>query len=614
MRNVCQVMLFTLGVGLAASVALAQPPEESRNNAPKIDKAAAADALVTRMTAFDKNKDGKLTRDEITDTRLVRMFDHADANHDGVVTRDELVTWAAKAVAEDVESRNAPGLMGPPDGGPGGPERHHGRGGRGFGGRGVGGFGPRSQPGQIMSASIIQTLKLTDQQKKDEADLQKHVDDELGKMLTAKQKQRLKDIQQVSRPGGPGGFGPGRRGRRSPGRPPGQDAAPSDRGPGGPPDNIGPPNAERRGPDGPPDGGRPDRGLAERGPGGPPPGFGGPGFGGPGFGGPGRFGGPAATPGQILSPTIVDELNLKSQQKDQLSALQKEVDGKLALMLTDEQKRQFKEMGHARLGAVETDAAVVPVSAVRWRGHPAAKGRRGVARNNPCAERQPGSRRGGLDWPLGSTRFRPLACRKLAAMARTGLRRDQSRDEFAHDVERDVERPVETRDAGNGGLDPCRLGEAHLSDEPGRRQLGALCASTDGKQLWKRQLGTNRPIRGDEGNGASPSPSTDGKHVFVFVGSGQLACFDFDGNEVWKFNAQDRYGRFQTQHGMHTTPLLYQDRLYMQLIHSGGAWVIALDPTTGKQVWKVPHRAMVMRRTNIRMRRPACGIAEPTPT
>ena len=134
--------------------------------------------------------------------------------------------------------------------------------------RGAGAFGPRSQPGQILLASIIQTLKLTDQQKKDEADLQKHVDEELGKMLTAKQKQRLKDIQQVSRPDG---FGPGRRRRRGPGRPPGQDAAPSDRGPGGPPDGNGPPDGARRGPDGPPDGGRPDRGLAERGPGGPPP-------------------------------------------------------------------------------------------------------------------------------------------------------------------------------------------------------------------------------------------------------------------------------------------------------------------------------------------------------
>ena len=519
------------------------------------------------------------------------MFDHADANHDGVVTRDELVTWAAKAVAEDVESRKPRASWGLLMADRADRERAVDVEDAVSAGAASAVLVRRSQPGQIMSASIIQTLKLTDQQKKDEADLQKHVDDELGKMLTAKQKQRLKDIQQVSRPGGPGGFGPGRRGRRSPGRPPGQDAAPSDRGPGGPPDNIGPPNAERRGPDGPPDGGRPDRGLAERGPGGPPPGFGGPRFGGPGFGGPGRFGGPAATPGQILSPTIVDELNLKSQQKDQLSALQKEVDGKLALMLTDEQKRQFKEMGQARLGAVETDAAVVPVSAVRWRGHPAAKGRREVARNNPCAR---ATTRLPARWPRLAARkhtLPPLACRKLAAMARTGLRRDQSRDEFAHDVERDVERPVELEMPGMGGSTPA-VWEKHifLTSQDGDN-LVLVCASTDGKQLWKRQLGTNRPIRGDEGNGASPSPSTDGKHVFVFVGSGQLACFDFDGNEVWKFNAQDRYGRFQTQHGMHTTPLLYQDRLYMQLIHSGGAWVIALDPTTGKQVWKVPRKS-----------------------
>jgi outer membrane protein assembly factor BamB len=42
---------------------------------------------------------------------------------------------------------------------------------------------------------------------------------------------------------------------------------------------------------------------------------------------------------------------------------------------------------------------------------------------------------------------------------------------------------------------------------------------------------------------------------------------------------------------MHTTPLLYQDRLYMQLIHSGGAWVFALDPATGKEIWKVARKS-----------------------
>jgi outer membrane protein assembly factor BamB len=75
------------------------------------------------------------------------------------------------------------------------------------------------------------------------------------------------------------------------------------------------------------------------------------------------------------------------------------------------------------------------------------------------------------------------------------------------------------------------------------------------------------------------------------VGSGELGCFDFAGKEVWKFNLQDRYGRFNIQFGMHSTPVLEGERLYLQLIHSGGAWVIALDRATGKEVWKAARKS-----------------------
>src|SRR6185437_10838583 len=85
--------------------------------------------------------------------------------------------------------------------------------------------------------------------------------------------------------------------------------------------------------------------------------------------------------------------------------------------------------------------------------------------------------------------------------------------------------------------------------------------------------------------------STDGKHVYAFVGSGDLACFDFDGKDIWKFNAQERYGRFKIAFGMHSTPLLFGDRLYLQLIHSGGASVVAIDKSTGRNVWKVERKS-----------------------
>jgi outer membrane protein assembly factor BamB len=112
--------------------------------------------------------------------------------------------------------------------------------------------------------------------------------------------------------------------------------------------------------------------------------------------------------------------------------------------------------------------------------------------------------------------------------------------------------------------------------------------TSNGKQLWRQVVGKgNRTARGDEGNSASPSPSTDGKHVWVFFGSGDLACYDVAGSEVWKQNVQDEYGRFQIQFGMSSTPVLHNGRLYMQLIHSGGAQVLAIDGATGKNIWKV---------------------------
>jgi hypothetical protein len=57
----------------------------------------------------------------------------------------------------------------------------------------------------------------------------------------------------------------------------------------------------------------------------------------PGFGG---FG----TPGQLLSSFTQDQLKLTAEQKKKLEELQKDVDAKLDKILTDEQRKQFKDM------------------------------------------------------------------------------------------------------------------------------------------------------------------------------------------------------------------------------------------------------------------------------
>ena len=148
---------------------------------------------------------------------------------------------------------------------------------------------------------------------------------------------------------------------------------------------------------------------------------------------------------------------------------------------------------------------------------------------------------------------------------------------------------------GPAGATPVVWGERiFLTTVDDNGDLWLMCFSTSGKELWKNKVGSgNKNVRGDEGNSASPSPITDGKHVWSMMASGEVVCCTVEGKEVWKFNLQDRYGKFEIQFGMSSTPVLYDGVLYFQLIH--GIWraegelaiVVAVDAATGKEIWKI---------------------------
>jgi len=64
-----------------------------------------------------------------------------------------------------------------------------------------------------------------------------------------------------------------------------------------------------------------------------------------------------------------------------------------------------------------------------------------------------------------------------------------------------------------------------------------------GTVLWKKHL-TGGNFKINKQNMSSPSPVTDGAHVYVMTGTGVLKGFDFSGNEVWGRDLQKDYGRF----------------------------------------------------------------------
>ncbi len=111
-----------------------------------------------------------------------------------------------------------------------------------------------------------------------------------------------------------------------------------------------------------------------------------------------------------------------------------------------------------------------------------------------------------------------------------------------------------------------------------------------GTAIWKKHLGTgNLKVR--KQNMSSPSPVTDGKNVWVLTGTGVLKAFDFEGNEQWMRDIQKDYGRFGLNWGYGSSPLLFKDLLYIEVLHGmktrDPSYLLGIEKLTGRTRWRV---------------------------
>ena len=117
-----------------------------------------------------------------------------------------------------------------------------------------------------------------------------------------------------------------------------------------------------------------------------------------------------------------------------------------------------------------------------------------------------------------------------------------------------------------------------------------------GKELWRVKVAEGV---GQDRNStySNSSPLTDGQHVWFFFSRGDLVCFDLAGKEIWRCNIEKDYGQFAFQWTFGSSPLLYDGRLYLEVlqrnvpVHGRGqpdaeSFLLALNPTTGKELWK----------------------------
>jgi len=141
------------------------------------------------------------------------------------------------------------------------------------------------------------------------------------------------------------------------------------------------------------------------------------------------------------------------------------------------------------------------------------------------------------------------------------------------------------------------------TDEATKTCVAMALDRKTGRELW-RVKGADAASKDDKSTFANPSPVTDGRHVWYFFGTGDLLCLDFKGKEVWKRNIQKDYGQFAFLWTFSTSPVLYDGRLYMQVLQrdkvvSGRgrkdgpneSYLLAFEPATGKELWRVTRPA-----------------------
>ena len=140
---------------------------------------------------------------------------------------------------------------------------------------------------------------------------------------------------------------------------------------------------------------------------------------------------------------------------------------------------------------------------------------------------------------------------------------------------------------GKGCSTPIVWDDRIFITAPADGQDAMLAFDWNGKELWRTKLGTERAGKHRNGSGSNASPITDGKAVFAYFKSGNLAALDFTGKFLWQTNLVEAFGRDTLYWDHGTSPVLTEKFVVMARMHQGESWLAAFDKQTGEMKWKV---------------------------
>jgi outer membrane protein assembly factor BamB len=116
----------------------------------------------------------------------------------------------------------------------------------------------------------------------------------------------------------------------------------------------------------------------------------------------------------------------------------------------------------------------------------------------------------------------------------------------------------------------------------------------DGQLLWQKSVGKpGTPLPKDEEEGryfATSTTATDGRRVYAIFETGDVAAFDFQGNQVWARNL----GKPDNQYGYSASLEVYKNTLIIQWDEgdeeANKSRIIAFHTASGQEAWKTAPR------------------------
>lgn len=120
-----------------------------------------------------------------------------------------------------------------------------------------------------------------------------------------------------------------------------------------------------------------------------------------------------------------------------------------------------------------------------------------------------------------------------------------------------------------------------------RKELATVALDFDtGRLLWRRPAPATQieEVHPTVGSPAVATPVCDGERLYVFFGSAGLFCYDLDGRELW----QRPMGPFRDEYGASSSPILVDDKIILCQDHDVDSFLLAVDRSTGRTLWKTP--------------------------